>query len=204
MKLPLIRPLITLLIALLLAACSPSPKLSPLPPDGVILAFGDSLTHGTGASANQSYPAVLAKLSGHEVVNAGIPGEISSTGLKRLPEELDDVQPSLLILCHGGNDMLQKLNLSQTEENLRSMIREAQDRGIPVVLIGVPKPGLLLGTAGFYDKVAREMNVPIEDEALADILRKGNLKSDYVHPNAAGYRMLAEAVLALLQKHGAL
>ena len=195
---------ILLLIALLLAACSPSPKLPALPPDGVILAFGDSLTYGTGAGEGQSYPAVLASLSGHEVVNAGIPGEISAKGLARLPALLDEVQPSLLILCHGGNDMLQKLDLGQTEANLRAMINEVKQRNIPVVLIGVPKPGLLLGTAEFYDKVAKEMHVPIEDEALPSILSKGNLKSDYIHPNAAGYRLLAEDVLKLLKKHGAL
>ncbi|HXH71702.1 MAG TPA: arylesterase [Mariprofundaceae bacterium] len=195
---------ILLLIALLLAACSPSPKLPALPPDGVILAFGDSLTYGTGAGEGQSYPAVLASLSGHEVVNAGIPGEISAKGLARLPALLDEVQPSLLILCHGGNDMLQKLDLGQTEANLRAMIDEAKQRNIPVVLIGVPKPGLLLGTAEFYDKVAKEMHVPIEDEALPSILSKGNLKSDYIHPNAAGYRLMAQSVLTFLQKFGAL
>jgi len=195
---------ISLLLLLLLSACSPSPKLPQLLPDGIILAFGDSLTHGTGAAENQSYPAVLAALSGHEVINEGIPGEISSKGLARLPELLDEAQPSLLILCHGGNDMLQKLDLAQTEANLRAMIEAAKQRGIPVVLIGVPKPGLLLGTAEFYDKVAKEMDVPIEDETLPAILSKGNLKSDYIHPNAEGYRLLAEAVFKLLQKDGAL
>jgi len=198
------RHLIPLLLGLVLVACSPSPKLPMLPPDGVVLAFGDSLTHGSGAREGESYPAVLAVLSGHEVVNAGIPGEISARGMARLPELLDQVQPALLILCHGGNDMLQKLDTAQTAANLRAMIAEAQQRGIPVVLIGVPKPGLLLGTAEFYDKVAEEMGVPIENEALPSILSKGNLKSDYIHPNAKGYRLLAEAMLKLLSKYGAL
>jgi len=192
------------LIGLLLAACSPSPQLSKLPPDAVILAFGDSLTHGTGANESESYPAVLADLSDHEVVNAGVPGEISAAGLARLPDVLDETQPSLLLLCHGGNDMLQKLDLRQTESNIRAMVREAQKRGVVVVLIGVPRPGLLLGTADFYKSVAADMNLTFEDEALADILGQRKLKADPVHPNAAGYRQLAESVLILLKKHGAL
>jgi len=196
---------IPFLIALLLASCSPSPQLPLLAPDAVILAFGDSLTHGTGAgSEKQSYPAVLAALSGHRVINAGIPGEISSAGLARLTGVLDEEQPSLLLLCHGGNDILQKLDLQKTESNLRAMIREAQSRGIAVVLIGVPRPGLLLGTADLYKSIAADMKLPFEDETLAEILSQRKLKADRVHPNAAGYRQLAESVLALLKKHGAL
>jgi acyl-CoA thioesterase I len=200
----LARPLLPALAVLLLVACSASPQLSPLPPKGVILAFGDSLTYGTGAAEDQSYPADLSRLSGHEVVNAGVPGETSAAGLKRLPGLLAAVHPSLLILCHGGNDMLQRLDPKQTKANLRAMIRLARKRGIPVVLIGVPKPGLLLGTADFYESIAKDMHVPIEDEALASILRQGNLKSDYVHPNAKGYQRLAAAVFELLKKDGAL
>jgi lysophospholipase L1-like esterase len=193
------------LVSLLLAACNPSPQMPMLAPDAVLLAFGNSLTHGTGAgSEKQSYPAVLAALSGHRVVNAGVPGEISSAGLTRLTEVLDEEQPSLLLLCHGGNDMLQKLDPHKTESNLRTMIREAQSRGIAVVLIGVPRPGLMLGTADLYKTIATDMNLPLEDEALSDILSQRKLKADPVHPNAAGYRQLAESVLALLKKHGAL
>jgi acyl-CoA thioesterase I len=200
----LARPLLPALAVLLVVACSASPQLPPLPPKGVILAFGDSLTYGTGAAANKSYPADLSRLSGHEVVNSGVPGETSAKGLARLPGVLDAVHPSLLVLCHGGNDMLQRLDPKQTKANLRAMIRLARKRGIPVVLIGVPKPGLLLGTADFYEAIAKDMHVPIEDEALASILRQGNLKSDYVHPNAKGYQRLAAAVFELLKKDGAL
>jgi lysophospholipase L1-like esterase len=204
MILPRLRRFLPLAAALLMAACSAAPRLPAIPADGVILAFGDSLTYGTGAAGDQSYPADLARLSGHEVVNEGVPGETSAQGLARLPHVLDEVQPALLILCHGGNDMLRKLDPRQTEANLRAMIRAARQRGIPVVLIGVPKPGLLLGTAEFYERIASDMHVPLEGGALATILRQGNLKSDYVHPNARGYRQLADAVYTLLKKDGAL
>lgn len=192
-------------VSLMLVACGePPPQLSPLPRDAVILAFGDSLTRGTGADNGTSYPAVLATLTGHTVINAGIPGELSAAGLKRLPGVLQGTNPQLLILCHGGNDMLRKRSPEQLAANLREMIALARQRGVEVMLIGVPRPGLLLGTADVYHDVATSMRVPIEADVLADILGDAGLKSDPIHPNAAGYRVMAEAVHALLRASAAL
>lgn len=201
---PLRIRLLLLALVILLAACSGAAQLPPLPAGGVILAFGDSLTYGTGAAKGRSYPDDLARLSGHPVVNAGVPGEISAAGAARLPALLDQVQPALLILCHGGNDMLQGIDPGGTERHLRAMVGQARRRGIPVLLIGVPKPGLLLHTARIYTHVAQAMHVPLAGGILADILRQGDLKSDLVHPNAEGYRLLARALYALLRQKGAL
>ncbi|GAB6041459.1 arylesterase [Endothiovibrio diazotrophicus] len=205
MNTPLRNILFPLLAALLLSGCGNTPPtLTRLAPDAVILAFGDSLTHGTGAEAEASYPAVLAKLTGRTVINRGVPGELSTAGLARLPGVLDETHPDLLILCHGGNDLLRKKDLRETAENLRRMVRLAREQGVEVMLIGVPAPGLLLGTAPLYETVAEELDLPIESRALADILGKRTLKSDTVHPNAAGYRALAEAVRHTLEGAGAL
>jgi lysophospholipase L1-like esterase len=193
------------LVACTLAACGGStPKLSKLPADAVVLAFGDSLTFGTGAQAEASYPAVLEKLIGRKVGSADVPGQISAAGLERLPSALDDYQPKLLILCHGGNDLLRRMDEGQTAENLRGMIRLAKQRGMDVVLIGVPKPGLFPSPPDFYAGIAKEFGLPYEDAALKAILRDNDLKSDLAHPNARGYAKLAEAVAALLKKSGAL
>ena len=74
-----------------LSGCDqPSAKLKPLSQDGVILAFGDSLTFGTGAAPEQSYPALLAEMTNRKVINAGVPGEVSSDGKKRLAKLLED------------------------------------------------------------------------------------------------------------------
>jgi lysophospholipase L1-like esterase len=202
---PAQRACCLLLLAFALAGCgSSSPKLSGLPADAAVLTFGDSLTFGTGAQPEASYPAVLEKLVGRKVWSAGVPGEVSAAGLARLPSALDYYQPRLLILCHGGNDFLRKLGDAQAAENLRAMIRLAKARGMDVVLIAVPKPGLFPSPPDFYAEIAKEFGLPLENAALKAILRDNELKSDVAHPNARGYAKLAEAIAALLHKSGAL
>lgn len=188
-----------------LAGCGRDvPRLPPLAPDAVVLAFGDSLTHGTGAPKGESYPAHLERLIGRRVIEAGVPGEVSAQGVARLAAMLDEHAPALLLLCHGGNDILRRMDLKQTAENLRSMIRMARDRGVAVVLIAVPQPGLSLSPTPFYREVAKELGVPLEERALSEILADRTLKADTIHPNAAGYQRLATAVAALLRRAGAL
>ena len=195
-----------LAVLLALAACdSGPPRLAKLPADGVVLAFGDSLTFGTGARAEASYPAVLEELIGRRVVRAGVPGEVTAQGLARLPGALRDSAPDLLVLIHGGNDVLQRRDREDTRANLRAMVQVARERGVAVVLIGVPNLGLILGrSAGFYQALAEELDLPYDGEALPAILKQSGLKSDPIHPNAQGYRQLAEAVAELLRRSGAI
>jgi len=193
-----------LLFALLATACDDSTKLAPLAPDAVVLAFGDSLTYGTGASEAQSYPAQLETIIGRRVVRAGVPGEVSAQALARLPEALEEHRPQLLILCIGGNDFLRNLGKSQVEANVRRMIFLAQERGAGVLLIGTPEKGLLLKPPGFYADLAGQAGIPYEGEVIGEILRKSELKSDPIHPNAQGYRMIAERVAERLRKAGAI
>ncbi len=191
------------LLALLAACDGGQPKLPPLAPDAVVLAFGDSLTFGIGANAGEGYPARLEALIGRKVVSAGVPGEVSAEGLARLPSALEQTKPQLVILCHGGNDLLRKLDEAQAANNIRAMVRLARSQGAQVMLVGVPKPGLLPSSAGFYADIAKELRLPYEEAALKKILTDNALKSDLVHPNAAGYARLAEAIAALLKKTGA-
>jgi len=194
------------LIVVFLSACDkPSPVFEKLSPDAVILAFGDSLTYGSGASQNADYPAILSTLSSHEIINAGIPGEISRDGLNRLPDLLDEYQPELLILIHGGNDMIRRIPSQQISDNLKQMIDEARQRNIKVVMLGVPKLNLfLLDSAELYQQVADEQKVPIDLETLPKILSTTALKSDAIHPNNEGYRIMAENIYKLLVNSGAL
>jgi lysophospholipase L1-like esterase len=198
--------LAALSVLLLLAACdSGPPRLAKLPADGVVLAFGDSLTHGSGAPAEASYPAVLEELIGRRVVRAGVPGEVTAQGLARLPSLLRDSAPDLLVLIHGGNDLLQRRPRADTLADLGAMVQLARKHGVAVVLIGVPDLGLLLGrSAGFYQELAEDLEIPYDGAALPAILKQPGLKSDTIHPNAKGYRKLAEAVAELLRKSGAI
>jgi len=200
----LIFLLLAIIVGVGLMACSSQPKLPSLANDAIIVAFGDSLTFGTGAEPTESYPAVLEKMIGRRVVNAGIPGEVTGDGLLRLPEVLEREKPALLLLCHGGNDQLRRLNQQQTANNIREMIRLAQRREVAVVLIAVPAPKLSLSPPSMYREVAKELSIPIEEETLSSILSNNSLKSDYIHPNAEGYRRMAESIATLLHKSGAI
>jgi len=186
----------------LLTACEKAPSLSPLDGEAVILAFGDSLTHGTGAGTEETYPAVLAGLLGREVVNAGVPGEVSAAGLKRLPELLAEYRPALVILCHGGNDFLRRLDREKLIGNLREMITLCQESGAEVLLVGVPQVGLFLSADPLYQDLAEEFTLPYEEKVLAKILSDRELKSDQIHPNGHGYALLAEKLAALIEKAG--
>lgn len=188
-----------LALLLLLTGCDSHPAIRPLAPGATVLAFGDSLTHGNGANAEQSYPTVLAELLSARVVNAGVPGEVSAAGRRRLPGVLEEVQPQLVILIHGGNDFLRRLDLNQTRDNLRGMIESCRRQGADVILAGVPQLGLFLKPAPFYAELAEEYRLPYLDDTLSAILKDNALKSDSIHPNAAGYRKLARALAELIR-----
>ena len=200
-----LRSLSCIILLFAFAACSSGHQLQPLNNDAVILAFGDSLTYGTGAPQDKSYPAVLEQLSGRKVVNAGIPGEVTAGGLARLADTLEEVRPQLVILCLGGNDMLRRVSSEETAQNLEQMVAISRAQGVPVLLLGVPRPALFgLESAPFYHELAEKMELPLEDEIISSVLSDSNLKSDQIHPNAEGYRLIAEAIREKLKESGAL
>ncbi len=196
---------VLLICLLVLSACDSDPQqLKQLRPNDVILAFGDSLTLGVGAEAKLSYPAQLSRLLARKVVNAGVSGEVSAEGARRLPDLLDRYEPDLLILCHGGNDLLRKLDRQALRDNLQRMYEAANQRGIAVVMIAVPQPNLLVNDADLYQQLAKELNIPLLEETLGDLMKEKEFKSDAIHLNAQGYRKLAESVADLLYRNGAL
>jgi len=196
--------LLFLALVLSLGGCGERPKLERLPDDAVVLAFGDSLTFGTGANENESYPAQLEKLIGRRVVGAGVPGEVTAQALARLPGALDEHAPHLVLLCIGGNDFLRRLGRQQAESNVRAMVKLAKSRGIDVVLIGTPEPGFTVTPPGFYAAIATEFRLPYEEAVIGEVLKDASLKSDPIHPNARGYRLIAERVATALRNSGAL
>lgn len=193
------------LVLFALVACDSDPqKISTLRPNDVILAFGDSLTLGVGTEPGLGYPEQLYRLTARQVVNAGVSGETSADGARRLPGLLDQYEPEVVIICHGGNDLLRKLDRETLRANLRNMFEAANQRKIAVVMIAVPQPDLLMSDAPLYRELADELNFLLLEKTLGELLRNPQYKSDAVHLNAQGYRKLAEAVADLLYENGAL
>jgi acyl-CoA thioesterase I len=193
-----VLPMLLLFLLLpLFVACERSP--GALPEGAVILAFGDGITYGTGAGAGEGYPEVLSGLVGREVVNAGVPGETTAQGLKRLPGVLAEVRPQLVILCHGGEDMNQAIAATEIIANLRAMIGLIEEAGAEVFLIAVPPPATHFQPAAFYNQIARDLKVSIEVYALSHVLSRPAMRSEGLHPNAKGYATLANAIAKRLK-----
>ena len=191
------------IVALLVTSCG-GKKLDVIASDGTILAFGDSLTVGVGTSIENSYPTILAQLTGLTVINSGISGETTDRGLERLPAELDRTQPDLMILIEGGNDILRNKSKSQLKANLKGMIEQANIRSIPVVLIGIPEKSLFSDSAPLYEELAEEFDLVFDDSLIGGLQRSPSMKSDIVHFNKQGYRKMAESIYELLDDSGAL
>jgi lysophospholipase L1-like esterase len=109
-----------------------------------------------------------------------------------------------VVLCIGGNDFLRNLGQAQVAANVRAMIRLAKAAGADVLLVGTPEKGLLVTPPRFYAEIAEELRIPYEGKVIGEILRDSSLKSDAIHPNARGYRLMAERVAGLLKKSGAI
>ena len=178
-------------------------NIKALNPQDTILAFGDSLTYGYNAKPNESYPTILSHLSGMKVINAGIPAESSGDGLRRLPKLLEDNNIKLMILFFGGNDIMQGVSMSELKTNLKTMIKRAKQKQIQVLLISVPNLSLFgLSALDLYDEVAKEEDIPLLSGMLAEILEQPSLKSDQIHPNALGYKLMAEKIYEKLKEEG--
>ena len=196
--------LLVLFFSFSIVSCDSRIPLKPLSDNAVILAFGDSLTYGTGANYDQSYPAHLENLTNKTVINSGVPGEISLKGLRRLPAVLKQHQPELVILCHGANDILRKLDLNATKTHLQSMIDLIRQSGAQLIILAVPNFELFLPPANMYLELAETNQTPILEDTLSGILLNPTNKSDRIHPNAEGYKIIAEKIKTLLVKTGAL
>ena len=197
-----------LLTAAALAACGKkAPKHSALPRGSAVLALGDSLTYGYGANPTESYPARLAELTGWAITNGGVSGDTSAQALARLPELLREHTPRLVIISIGGNDFLRRQPENETRTNIRAIIQACKAAGAETLLVGVPGVGVgaALGYPGdhpLYADLAKAENVPYYANGWSQILGKDALKSDQIHPNAAGYAEFARGLAAYLKENG--
>lgn len=202
------RHVLLLMLVVFLAACGGEPKVAPLAADASVLAFGDSVTFGTGAAPGEDYPTQLAAISGWQITNAGIPGDTAEAAKGRIRAAIEQSQPALVIVELGGNDFLRRRPENQVREDLRVILNEVRHAGIPVVLVAVPRFSLVgavvgaLPDADLYEQLAKEEKVPLVPKVFARILSDPALKADQIHPNAAGYRQLAEGIAERLREVG--
>ncbi len=199
-----------LLSLLVLAACSRKVTLSPLAAGSTVLAFGDSVTYGTGAQPGEDWPTLLAAMTGWRIVNAGVPGDTAEAGKERIRGLLGELKPALVIVEIGGNDFLRRRPAPVVREDVRSIVRQAKVAGAQVVLVAVPELSLLGALtrrpddAALYAEIGRDEQVPVIADVFSDILASPELCADQIHPNAAGYRKMAEGIAAALRGFGLL
>ncbi|MCW5636825.1 MAG: arylesterase [Rubrivivax sp.] len=200
-------------LPLVLWACSGRKPVrgQPVAAGATVLALGDSLTFGTGAGGEQgSYPAVLARLTGWQVVNAGVPGDTTVDVLARTPALLEAHRPSLVLLGIGGNDLLRRVDEAAIRANLLRLVEHVRGSGAQLVLIAVPRPSLAAKVTGslsdhpMYGELAEAQRIPLHRQGWAEVLADDRLRSDTIHANAAGYEQFARGLVATLRAAGML
>ena len=186
--------------------CSSEPQQAALPVGSTVVALGDSLTYGYGASQETSYPTVLADLTKWTVINAGVNGDTSADVLARV-EDIVKQTPDLVLLGVGGNDVLQRISPDTTRANINATVDRLKSANIGVVLIAEPyfSTSALFGKASdnpLYKDIASAQEIPLYSGGWSAILSDDTLKSDRIHANAAGYRQFAQGLYAYLKEEG--
>ena len=156
-----------------------------------IICFGDSITFGYGAQAGEDYPSALAKIVTLPVINKGIDADTSSEALKRVESDVLDRDPFLVIVEFCGNDFLRKVPLEVTLENIGRIIDMIQERGAMVAVADISAGLFLAQYRKALGKLAEEKGAIFIPHLLGGIITNPSMKSDFLHPNANGYKIIA-------------
>jgi lysophospholipase L1-like esterase len=169
--------------------------------DGAIICFGDSITAGKGAPEGGDYPALLAQLSGREVINAGVSGNTSDDGMLRIESDVVDRRPSIVILQFGGNDFLHQMPFEATMNNIEQMILRIQGAGAVAVLADTSESAFMARYNSGFARIAQRRRALFIPDLLKDISTNPELMSDEVHPNGEGYKILAQRVYTAIKPY---
>jgi acyl-CoA thioesterase-1 len=191
-------------------AAATSATAPPVKSVAKIVAFGDSLTIGYGLSPEESYPALLEKRLAadgfnYEVVNAGISGDTTADGVRRIDWSLDQGNVKIVILELGANDILRGQPIAEMKKNLGAIIERVKARGAQVLLAGMEAPtnsgiDYRRWTHGAFSDLAKAHNVPIIPFFLDRVAGIQSLnQADGIHPNAQGTRIVADTVYQYLK-----
>ena len=160
-----------------------------------IICFGDSLTEGVGASAGEDYPSALSRQLGSPVINAGVRGDTTTAALERLADEVLNKNPRLVIVLLGGNDFLRQRSRRETRQNLEEIVRRVQAHGAMVVIAGI-RLGVFGDDYGeIFEQTAKQFGALYIPQVMKGILTNSSLRSDPIHPNGAGYRLIADRIV---------
>jgi acyl-CoA thioesterase I len=159
-----------------------------------VVCFGDSITQGFGAGPKTAYPAYLSKLTRVPVINAGIEGDTSEGALQRIKPDVLDREPLMVIIEFGANDYLLKIPLKETQRNIESIIKQCQTQGAIVALADVSNMHLMPEYGPMFKTLSRTYKTIYIPDLLNGIYDNPYRKSDYFHPNASGYQIIAQRV----------
>lgn len=170
-----------------------------------IIFLGDSLTAGLGLDVRQSFPSLIQERLNREgykfeVVNAGVSGDTSAGGLRRLEWAMSDGDPKVLVVALGGNDGLRGLPPEQLEQNLAAIIEQGQQRGLEVILAGMEAPpnfgaDYTARFRGVYPTLAKRYGVPLIPFLLEGVAGDPAYnQADGIHPNQRGAQVVADLV----------
>ncbi|OGY23391.1 MAG: hypothetical protein A2172_04145 [Candidatus Woykebacteria bacterium RBG_13_40_15] len=162
---------------------------------GPVIFFGNSLTAGVGAEQGEDFPTLVAKeLNLTNVINAGVSGDTTTTGLARLKTDVLDKSPSLVVIELSGNDFLRQVPASETIKNLDSIVSQTHESGAAVLLIHIKFPLKDSEYQTGFKQIAKKYKAAVLWNALDGIEGNPQLMADDIHPNAVGYKILAERV----------
>ncbi len=170
------------------------------PPKGTtIVALGDSLTEGVGASSpEKNYIGILNARLGINIINKGVAGNTTPDALLRLDSDVIALKPDIVIILLGGNDYLKKIPQHETFNNLEVLIKKIQSHGAVVLLLGV-RGGLLHDKfSSDFEDLAHRTGSLFVPNVLDGIVGNAKLMSDEVHPNDAGYLKMADKIAPTL------
>ena len=177
------------------------PIVNAPPRSGPIVAFGDSLTEGIGATPGETYPEQLARMIGKPVINAGVGGNTVFDGERRLERDVLSCKPGIVIVLLGGNDILQRKEMKKSFESLERIVRRIQEEGALVALVGIKVVTPFGGVAGQYHDLARKTGCVYISDILNGIFFDRSLMSDQIHPNSKGYAIVAERVAKAIRPY---
>jgi len=165
-----------------------------------VIVLGDSIASGYGVEEKEAFPNVLSRQLGLPIVNRGVSGDTTAAGLRRLPTDVLDAEPWLVIVELGGNDFLQKVAKSETEQNLRQIVTSMQNKGAIVVLLGMNMGLTKDSYQEIYDRIAKDTQAFLISQILKGILDDYRYRQDdVIHPNAAGHEFLGNRIAKELQ-----